>query len=78
MRPEFLFVSIAVVACGDDPLTLDQSSSTNPSADSATPDTPAPPACDASLTSVCGNPRSIVQGQVRLGEGITTKTSSSP
>ncbi len=31
---------------------------------------PPPPTCDAPVTSVCGNPSSVIQGHVRLADGV--------
>ena len=64
------FVScVALVGCGGS--TASPPGSDAPSQDSGTTviETP-PPACDAMMTSACGNPSSIVQGHVRLGDGI--------
>lgn len=64
-----VLILIAAVGCK---VALETPTTDDPApTDSGTePTTPPPPACDATVRSSCDNPSSIVQGHVRLGDGI--------
>jgi len=75
MRGTASWVVLAVTACtgggtpseeNDDDNTADETPETPPG--------PPEPECDLDVDSACGNDASVVQGQVRLEEGLTTET----
>src|SRR5262245_32312462 len=67
------FVPVVCVACGGTdsgtPSSGNNDGSETDGGHTSLP-TVAPPACDNDMFSLCGNPSSIVQGQVRLAPGI--------
>jgi hypothetical protein len=77
MRLSWIVLSVVCVGCGG----ADNGTSASGDDDDATDDGSAtslpetePPACDSPMTSLCGNQSSIVQGHVRLAEGIEPVT----
>src|SRR5262245_14393393 len=71
LRTSSWVVLAVAVACSGSDGTPDENDDTPDDASPATPPPPPPPECDAEVDSACGNDASVVQGQVRLGEGIT-------
>lgn len=61
----------AAAACSGTDTAADENDDTTDADTPETPPGPPAPECDLSVQSTCGNDASIVQGHVRLGEGIT-------
>ncbi len=68
----WVVLAVATACTGGEPSSEENDATGDESP--VTPPGPPEPECDLDVESSCGNDASVVQGQVRLAEGLTTET----